>query len=1021
MYMLFKNKIPLVFAFAMMTFVGMYANTSHSSALVTSQQQSACQGVVNDANGEPIIGASIKVKGTGVGAVTNLDGHFTLANVAKGSTLIISYVGYKSQEVVWDGNELNVTLHEDSEMLQDVVVIGYGTQKKVNLTGAVSAVTAKDLEGVPVANTATLLQGRVTGLNITSNGAQAGADNPEFRIRGIGTFGNSNPMVLIDGVEGSLGQISDIPAGDIESVSVLKDAASAAIYGVRAANGVILITTKRGAEGRVQVNYNGSYTLQTPGILPEFVSGYDWAKMKNEVAPGTYSAEALQKLQDGSDPDHYANTNWLDAVMRNAPMHQHHLSVTGGNKDTKFMASISFVDQKGIMIETGVKRISFRSNLDTKYKRFTFGLNVSGNKNALKTPGMDTAGDGGVLRRVGWFTRPTVPLMYSNGHYGYIDGSITDAELVKNPLESMRSGYRLNDSWRFNGKAFAAMDIIDGLQFRTSFAYAFYLNATKRYSPGNMHKYTPEGTIAKRGVSTNSLSDYYYRDYTWTNENLLTYNKRFGDHSISALLGHSLIGYTTYNTTASKQGFPTDNIYELGGGTSTPGANGNSNAFRLQSFFGRIQYNYADRYMAEVNVRRDGSSRMPSTQRYATFPSLSLGWVFSSEKFMSQYDWLFGKLRASWGKLGNQEIGSYAYVATLGARGNYYFDQKANAQAGMVQTSIPNEDIKWETTRNINLGVDLGFFNNKISTSFDWFDRKTSDILMQLAMPGIFLGSLHAPYQNVGEVRNRGWEWSANYQDSKGDWNWFAGFNVSHVKNEILYMGGLEERISGPTINRIGNPIGAFYAWRAIGIYRTEADLQRTNSKGQVIKQNGAAPKLGDIMYADINDDGNVNDKDRDIIGNPFPKYTYGFNFGFGWKGLDFSTLWQGVGGIYRYSWETTSDIRSNLTTRFLDRYSAENVNGSMPALGNSINDTMSSFWMEKSDYLRLKNLELGYTFKNELRGLGISKMRIYFAATNLLTFTPLKNWDPEKTSGDVRNQIHPNSQTYSFGLNINF
>lgn len=354
MYMLFKNKIPLVFAFAMMTFVDMYANTSHSSALVTSQQQSACQGVVNDANGEPIIGASIKVKGTGVGAVTNLDGHFTLANVAKGSTLIISYVGYKSQEVVWDGNELNVTLHEDSEMLQDVVVIGYGTQKKVNLTGAVSAVTAKDLEGVPVANTATLLQGRVTGLNITSNGAQAGADNPEFRIRGIGTFGNSNPMVLIDGVEGSLGQISDIPAGDIESVSVLKDAASAAIYGVRAANGVILITTKRGAEGRVQVNYNGSYTLQTPGILPEFVSGYDWAKMKNEVAPGTYSAEALQKLQDGSDPDHYANTNWLDAVMRNAPMHQHHLSVTGGNKDTKFMASISFVDQKGIMIETGV-------------------------------------------------------------------------------------------------------------------------------------------------------------------------------------------------------------------------------------------------------------------------------------------------------------------------------------------------------------------------------------------------------------------------------------------------------------------------------------------------------------------------------------------------------------------------------------------------------------------------------------------------------------------------------------------
>lgn len=394
-----------------------------------------------------------------------------------------------------------------------------------------------------------------------------------------------------------------------------------------------------------------------------------------------------------------------------------------------------------------------------------------------------------------------------------------------------------------------------------------------------------------------------------------------------------------------------------------------------------------------------------------------------NEELMKDYkNFSLGKLRLSWGKLGNQEIGNYAYAATLGASGNYFFDQGGDKQAGMVQTSVPNEDIKWETTRSINVALDLGFFNNRIQTTFEWFDKKTSDILMQLAMPGIFLGSLNAPYQNVGAVRNRGWEWNVNYSDSKGDWVWNVGFNLSHVKNEILEMGGLEETISGQTINRIGNPIGAYFGYKAIGMYRTEADLQRTNSKGEVIKQNGVAPKLGDIMYADLNDDGNITADDRDIIGNPFPKYSYSFNLGASWKNFDLSTFWQGVGGIYRYSWETSTDIRGNLTERWLDRYSAGNVNASMPALGNTMNDSYSSFWLENSSYLRLKNLEFGYTFRQPgLAKMGVSSVRVYFAGSNLLTFTSLKNWDPEKTSGDARNDVHPNMRTYSFGLNIQF
>ena len=993
-------------------------------SVVASAQQRSISGMVSDVQGIPVIGASVVIKGTTLGTVTDMEGKFQL-DAEPSQTLEVSFIGYQKVSLpVGNQTYFLITLKEDTETLDEVVVVGYATQKKVNLTGSVSSVSAKDIRDIPVANTTTLLQGRLPGLVLTQNGAQAGNDNPEIRIRGIGTFGNNNPMVLIDGVEGSIAQIAEIPSADIESISVLKDAASAAIYGVRAANGVILITTKQGrTSDKLNVSYAGSYTYQTPGVVPDFVDGYNWALMRNEVRPGTFNEVALQKLQDGSDPDRYANTDWLDEVLRNANMHQHHLSVNGGSENVRYMVSVSYSNQDGIMKETGVERISFRSNLDTNYKRFNFGMNVSGTKSDVEAPAVAPSGEGGIMRYVSWFTRPTVPVKYSNGHYGYVDGSMTNAEDVKNPLELMSLGNRTNERWRFTGKAYAGIQIWEGIKFQTSFAYAFDLNATKSYSPKSPARYDADGNVLKTAGETNQLSDYWYRNATWTNENLLTFKRMFGKHDLGVLLGHSIIGSRYYTDTAAIQGFPTENIYELSGGTLNPSARGNSEEYRLQSFFGRVNYNYDERYLLEMNVRHDGSSRMPKANRYATFPSVSVGWVFSNEKFMEEYDFLsMGKLRFSWGKLGNQEIGNYAYMATLGASGNYFFNQSDDKQAGMVQTSVPNEKIKWETTSSVNVGLDLGFFNNRIQTTFEWFDKKTSDILMRLAMPGIFLGSLAAPYQNVGAVRNRGWEWNLNYSDSRGDWSWNVGFSLSKVKNEIQEMGGLEETISGNTINRIGEPIGAYFGYKAIGLYRTEEDLQRTNSQGEVIKQNGVAPKLGDIMYADLNDDGNITAEDRDIIGNPFPELSYGISMGASWKNFDFTAFWQGVSGIYRYSWETTTDIRGNFTDRWLNRYSAENPNGSMPALGNTMNDSYSSFWLEKSDYLRLKNVELGYTFRQPfLIKAGISSIRLYLAGTNLLTFTPLKHWDPEKGSGDTRNDVHPNMRTYSIGVNVQF
>lgn len=460
----------------------------------------------------------------------------------------------------------------------------------------------------------------------------------------------------------------------------------------------------------------------------------------------------------------------------------------------------------------------------------------------------------------------------------------------------------------------------------------------------------------------------------------------------------------------------------MDGGTQNDKVTGSAEETALQSFFGRLNYNYDGRYLFEMNVRRDGSSRMPKQNRYATFPSFSGAWLISNESFMQDINWLSSlKLRASWGKLGNQEIGNYAYTSTLSAQGNYYFGN--TKYIGLKTSKIANENIKWETTTITDFGLDASFWQNRINIVFDWYDKTTSDILLQLPMPGIFLGSLGAPYQNAGKVRNRGWEFAANYFDQKGDWSWQAGFSLAGVKNEIMNMNGLES-ISGSTINREGEAIGSYYAWKAIGIYRTEEDLKRTNSKGELITLNGQAPQLGDIMYENVNDDNVINDADRQVIGNPFPKLQYSFNLGFTYKNLDVTTFWQGIAGLNRFNWdETNISNGGNKTSRWLDRWSLENPNGSMPRMGGAINNTMSSFWLTKGDYLRLKNIEIGYTFKKKtwLEKVGVQSLRLYLAGTNLLTFTSLDDYDPEKQSGDTRNDVHPNTKTYSFGINVKF
>ena len=979
-------------------------------------------GIVQDGAGESVIGAYVIVAGTQVSSITGIDGAWSLS-AAPGSSVEVSCIGYRDKTVTLGGDSfVIITLEEDMKTLEESVVVGYGIQKKANLTGSVASVSSKDLADIPAANAASLLQGRLPGVVLTSSGGQAGKDTPQIRIRGVGTFGNNEPMVLIDGVESSVDQIQQIAAADIDNVSVLKDAASASIYGVRAANGVILITTKRGAEAsKPTVSYNGSVSAQMPTILPKFVDSHEWALMYNEAHGNElYTADMLKKLQDGSDPDHFANTDWAKEIFRTAAMTQHSLSISGGNEKVHYMASVGYVNQDGIMKGTGYERFNFRSNVDAKLGIFKMGLNVSGSKDDITEPATDVTSENGVMRMLSWFTRPTVPVMYKNGYYAYQDGTSLSHTIFKNPLHEINLNHKTNDRYYVNTNAFAEIDIVKGLKFRTSLAYKFFMNDTQSYAQ-TWQKHDADGNVIFDSPS-NSLSQYHYLDRGYLNENILTYDNRFGAHTLSVLAGHSVQTNRHNYFTGYRQGFATDNLYELNAGTQNDAVSGSATEYALQSFFGRINYNYADRYLFEFNVRHDGSSRMPKSHRYATFPSVSAGWILTNEEFMPKVDWMnYLKIRASWGVLGNQEIGDYQYSPTMAANYNYYFGD--NKVIGMAENIVANDNIKWETTRITDIGVDAAFLKGKVNVNFDWFDKYTYDILLRLPMPVTYLGSLAAPYQNSATVRNRGWELVATYFDHSGDLSWNAGFNISHVKNTIVDNKGIDV-ISGNTINKEGNPIGAYYGLKAIGIYRTQNDLNRTNSEGNVITQNGAAPSLGDIMFEDIDDNGNIDtDGDRTIIGNPFPSYTYSFNFGLGWKGLDFSMFWQGVAGVYRYFWEQT-DISNggNMTQRWTDRWSTSNPNGSMPALGNSFNATYSSFWLERTDYLRLKNVELGYTFDKKATGkIGISSLRLYLQATNPITISGLKNYDPEKSSSDSRGDFYPNVKSYSLGVSVNF
>lgn len=1030
-YILFKNKYynivlrnKILILLSLCVFypsVDIYAEFNNLQEVNEGIQQQSfpISGIVKDKNDFPLIGVNIVEKGTTNGTVSDINGYFNLDLKSSKSTLICSYIGYKTVEIeVNDLNNIEVVLTEDSETIEEVVVVAYGAQKKVNLTGAVSSVNFDKITHIPTSNTTTMLQGRMPGVTIMSGGSQPGKNDPSINIRGIGTLGNSNPMIIVDGIESSL---SNIAPQDIESITVLKDAASSAIYGVRAANGVILVTTKRGKNENLSVTYSGSFTLQNATVLPDYCDSWDWARLYNETQGlEKYTSEMIQQMKDGSNPDKFANTNWAKEVFRTAPMHTHHLSIRGGSEKSSYMTSIEYLGQSGIMLGTSSKRLNFRSNIDyTLNKHLNFGFNLSGGRERIDEPFQGTGSDWGIMRKLYWFTRPTVPVKYTNGEWGAVDGN-TGAGMVAihNPVKATTIGEKYEEIYRFDGKAFAEITFIDNLKFRSSFGVNYRNNFWSKFSPTDNY-YDSENNIIQQEL-TNSLEKYSKIAYSYLNENILTYKFNIQKHNFNILAGHS-IQYNRYDeNSGSIEGFPNNEIHQLTAGSKNPGVKGKAIETSLQSFFGRINYDWNGKYLLEANIRRDQSSRIPSVNRVGVFPSASAAWRVSEESFMKNNLPVISnlKLRLSWGTLGNQEINDYAFVQLINTGQNYVFGDKI--AGGVALTELSNSDIKWETTAMTDVGIDLSLLNGKLEFVGDYFYKKTSDILLELPINGT-LGNLKAPKQNAGEVENKGWEMSLSYTDHIGDLGYSVSGNLSKISNKILDVKGLEW-FSGASVYRANIPINSYYGYVAEGIYRTDDEI-----KNGPKRFNGIDVAPGDIKYKDISGpdgkpDGQIDATyDRTVIGSPFPDLTYGFNASLSYKNFDFSLFFQGVAGVDRFFKDAPAN--GNILTDWLDRFDLiDNPTGNMPRMKGTQNNENSTFWLKDASYLRLKNIELGYNMPLEwCKKIYAQKVRIYLTGLNLLTFTKIDHWDAEKFADDAENFNYPQTKSYSIGLNVTF
>ena len=1011
--------------------------TSMASASVTpgitktaTVNASNVTGVVVDASGVPLIGVNVLEKGTTNGTITDFDGKFTLNVSSPNAKLVISYIGYVSQEVSAPKNgELKVVLKEDTETLEEVVVVGYGTQKKANLSGSVSSVDSEQLQNRPIQNVSSGLQGLMPGVTITGTNGAPGMDSGNIRVRGTGTLNSASPYILIDGVESEA--MGDLDPNDIASISVLKDAASAAIYGSKAANGVILITTKRGSTGKPKISYSGYISFQNTTETIDRLSSYEYASMYNDALKSEdkaprFTPDEIQKFKDGTDPN-YPNTDWYDLAYKTGIQHRHNINISGGNEHAKYMGSLGYLNQTGVLPNAGREQFNARTNLDMKItKRLSAKINLAYIKN--KYDDASSAYYGGssdqIIRQLNLIS-PWIVNRYEDGTYG----TISDG----NPIAWLDSGMKVTrDNYNFTGLASLDYKILDELTLTLTGSYVNDLQNYKYFQP--FIQYNPN-----KASDPSSLDERYYR---WDRTNydvLLNYDKTFGKHNLKGLAGWHTEKYNYKYMKAYRKNFPNDNLTDMNAGDAATQTNeGYSRELAMISWFARVNYDFAGKYLLEANIRADASSRFAKGNRWGYFPSFSGAWRISEENFMKgAQNWLSNlKIRGSWGMLGNQDAlnsadasgAFYPAINTYEIGATYPFGGTLNS--GYYQGSFRLNTITWEKAKTWGVGIDFGLFNNKVTGSIDYYNRKTEGIMMDVAVPNEFALS---PYKdNVGEMVNRGVELNISYNDKWGDWSFGAAANFAYNHNEITDLGGVDYLETGYSQrNAVGFAMNSYYLYQADGFFNSQEEADAFTAKyGNPF--GGGDFKAGDIRYVDTDGNGTLNGKDRVMANSSDPVYTFGLNLNAGWKGFDLSLMFNGAAKVSRLFdahevYGAFSGDAGHPASIWKDAWTETNHDASMPRIFTDTNspsssrNAVSTFWLQNTNYLRLKNLQLGYTLpKSLLANWGIDNVRFYYSVENLFTIDNMKiNIDPEATS--QRLSSYPLLRTHAFGVNITF
>ncbi|MDN5217438.1 TonB-dependent receptor [Fulvivirgaceae bacterium BMA12] len=1017
------------------------------------RQRFNVSGKVTGELNEPLPGATVLEKGTTNGSVTDVEGNYSLNVSSENAILTFSFVGYVAMEVpVNSRSVIDVKMNVDISSLQEIVVVGYGEQKKANLTGAVSTISSDLLDERPVSNTADLLAGLAPGLSTTQvSGGIAGGDDPIIRLRGVGTLNNADPLILVDGTPAS---ISDITPSDIENISILKDASAAAIYGSRAANGVILITTKTASVG-LKIDYQAFAGFQEVATRPDLITDpIVWMELKNEGMvnsnqPVIFSESAIDEYRAGLGTDalRYPETDWFDILVGDrAFMTSHTLTLSGGSEKSRIRTSFNYLNQDGIGLNNSMERFSLRINNENELtKNLKVGTNLFVAWSDIVPivdgpPGFNNQQRS--FLHMGMQEMPIVPAIQApDGRWG--DAQVDGAGSINNwvALASVIDDEQRRQ--RAQGQIYASWDILEGLRLDGRVALN-YNNSSRNQFIGLI----PTGTLWNFNTETGSPTDRgesaFSRKNTTnllTNFITLTYSKSINDvHNFSVLAGYQLDKFRGEQTQGSIQEFASNSTRVLSAGLENPGVSQNIEKWSLLSYFGRFNYNFKERYLFEANLRLDGSSRFREGKRWGTFPSFSAGWRISEEGFLRDKTFLDElKLRASWGQLGNQQINAYPYQATYSVNETYSFG--GNVALGIAQTDIANPDIEWETTTSWNLGLDASFFEGKVSMSVDYFNRETDGILVRQEIPD-YLGDKRAPFENLAVVVNKGLEVELMHRNNIGGFTYHAGINFTVQDNELTkYLSDIPFINSAPTGSYVlqeGQPIWSIFGYQNIGVYQTQDEV--TNDPVYPV-----TPSPGDLIFADINGrdangnltgiaDSLITDADRTVIGNQIPKYLFGANFGFGYGNFDLSIILQGVfdvdtwTGVSAAFWPNDKDDRGQIHEVWLDRWTPENPSSELPRIvsGGAYpqNILPSSFFVEDNSYLRVKNVTLGYNFPEKLlNGLKMSRLRLYTSVDNLFTFSKFVRkwgWDPERQPQQFDVRI-PNVRTFVLGANVTF